>query len=176
LLALLFDHGKESSMKRLLLAATAVSLLTTLASAQVRDSAQDEATIKKVIDGLNDSFQKRDAKLRASLFTEDGVFINAFGLQREGRGAIEQFWKELFATGTFNQTEVKITEMKIRFLTPDVAIVDRFEEATGQRGVETKRVLPLRRIHLTLIMKRDGDRWLMAYYSAADLRDLSTAR
>jgi uncharacterized protein (TIGR02246 family) len=121
-------------MKRLLLDATAASLLTTLAAAQARDPAQDEAAIRKVVDGLNVSFQKRDAKLRASLFTEDGVSINAFGVQREGRAAIEQFWKELFATGTFNQTELKITEMKVRFLTRDVAVVDRFEEATGQRG------------------------------------------
>jgi hypothetical protein len=63
--------------------------------------------------------------------------------------------------------------MKIRFLTPDEAIVDRFEEATGQTGIETKRLLPSRRIHLTLIMKRGGEGWLMAL---ADLRDLSTAR
>jgi SnoaL-like domain len=99
------DRGKESTMRRLLLAATALGLLTTLAAAQARDSAQDEAALRKVVDGLNESFQKRDAKLRARLFTEDGVFINAFGVQREGRAAIEQFWKELFATGTFNQTE-----------------------------------------------------------------------
>jgi uncharacterized protein (TIGR02246 family) len=163
-------------MKRFLLAATTVILLTTVAAAQVRDTAKDEEAIRKLIEGLNESFQKRDAKLRASLFTEDGVFINAFGLQREGRAAIEQFWTELFAIGTFNQTEVKITQLKVRFLTPDVAIVDRFEEATGQRGMETQRLLPPRWIHLTLIMKRSGDRWLMAYYSAADLRELSTAR
>jgi uncharacterized protein (TIGR02246 family) len=163
-------------MKRVLLAAMAIGLLTTFTAAQPRDSARDEDAIKRVIEDLNESFQKRDAKLRASLFTEDGIFINAFGVQRECRASIEQFWKDLFATGTFNQTEVKIAEMKIRFLNPDVAIVDRFEEATGQRGIETKRLLPPRRIHLTLIMKRTGDKWLMAYYSAADLRDLSTAR
>jgi uncharacterized protein (TIGR02246 family) len=163
-------------MKRALLNVTAMILLAAFVVAQARDTAKDEEAIKKVIDGLNESFQKRDAKLRASLFTEDGVFINAFGVQREGKAAIEQFWKELFATGTFSQTEVKITDMRIRFLNPGVAIVDRFEEATGQRGIETKRLLPPRRIHLTLIMKRDGDRWLMAYYSAADLRDLSTAK
>jgi uncharacterized protein (TIGR02246 family) len=163
-------------MKIFMLTATAIILLVIPAAAQTRDTARDEEVIKKVIDGLNESFQKRDPQLRANLFTEDGVFINAFGMQRDGKAAIEQFWKELFATGTFNQTEVKITEMKIRFLTPDVAIVDRFEEATGQRGIETNRLLPPRRIHLTLIMKRSGDRWLMAYYSAADLRDPSTAR
>jgi uncharacterized protein (TIGR02246 family) len=163
-------------MKRLLLIATAIGLVTTFTAAQSRYSARDEDAIKRIVDGLSESFQKRDAKLRASLFTEDGIFINAFGVQREGRASIEQFWKDLFATGTFNQTEIKITEMKIKFLTPDVVIVDRFEEATGQRGVETKRLLPPRRIHLTLIIKRTGDKWLMAYYSAADLRDLSTAR
>jgi uncharacterized protein (TIGR02246 family) len=163
-------------VKQLMLAAMVITLLAPLAAAQVRDTAKDEEAIKKVVDGINQSFERRDAKLRASLFTEDGVFINAFGVQREGRAAIEQFWKELFATGTFNQTEVKITEMKVRFLTPDVAVVDRFEEATGQRGTETKRLLPPRRIHLTLVMRRAGEGWLMVYYSAADLRDLSTVR
>ncbi|HET8670639.1 MAG TPA: SgcJ/EcaC family oxidoreductase [Candidatus Saccharimonadales bacterium] len=147
-------------MKRLILAATAITLLTSQVTAQERNIAKDEAAIKKLIDGLNESFQKRDAKLRASLFTADGVFINAFGVQKEGKAAIEQFWKELFATGTFNQTEVKITDLRIKFLTPDVALVDRFEEATGQRGTESGRLLPARRIHLTLIMKRSGDGWL----------------
>jgi hypothetical protein len=33
-----------------------------------------------------------------------------------------------------------------------------------------------RNFFLTLIIKRSGDGWLMAYYSAADLRDLSTAK
>jgi uncharacterized protein (TIGR02246 family) len=163
-------------MDRVIFTAIAVGLLTIVAAGQAGDTAKDEAAIMKVIEGINQSFQTRDAKLRASLFTEDGIFINAFGVQREGRAAIEEFWRDLFATGTFNQTDVKVTDLKVRFLTPDIAAVDRFEEATGQRGTETKRVLPPRRIHLTLIMKRTADGWRMAYYSAADLRELSTVR
>jgi uncharacterized protein (TIGR02246 family) len=160
--------------------AFSVTLLTLLyvasAECQTGQKDTDQLAINKVLDGINESFQKRDARLRASLFTEDGVFINAFGVRRDGRAAIEQFWKELFATGTFIQAEAKITGIAIKFLGRDVAIVDRFEEVTGQRGTETQRPLPQRRIHLTLIMKKTAEGWRMAYYSAADLRELATAR
>jgi hypothetical protein len=72
-------------MQKLIATATAITLLAILAAAQERNIGKDEAGIKKVIDALNESFQKRDAKLRASLFTEDGVFINAFGVQEMAR-------------------------------------------------------------------------------------------
>jgi hypothetical protein len=71
---------------------------------------------------------------------------------------------------------VKVSKQNIRFLNTDVAIVDRFEEVTGQRGLETRKPLPQRNVHLTYILVKTGGKWLVAYYRAGDLRDPATAR
>jgi uncharacterized protein (TIGR02246 family) len=107
--------------------------------AQVKGNPEDEAAIKKAFAKFGESVEKRDADLRASLYTEHAVFYNAFGVEREGREAIREFWKYVFASGTFNRSTFKITKEKIRFLTPDIAVVDIFEEVTGQRAPETGR-------------------------------------
>jgi uncharacterized protein (TIGR02246 family) len=137
---------------------------------------KDEDAIKNVMQQWLESFEKRDADIRNVLLTDDTVFINAFGVQREGKNDVSAFWKELFATGTFNQSKLTITDEKIRFVRPDVAIVDRFEEVTGQRGPETGKILAPRRVHLTFILRKEDKDWKVAYYRAGDLRDLETGR
>jgi uncharacterized protein (TIGR02246 family) len=136
----------------------------------------DSDAIKAVIRSWAESFEKRDANLRNSLLTQDTVFFNAFGVERVGKQEVTTFWKELFATGTFDQAKVIVPKEKIRFLRPDLAIVDRFEDVTGQRGVESGKALPPRKVHLTFVMIKEGGRWLVSYYRAGDLRDPETAR
>jgi uncharacterized protein (TIGR02246 family) len=153
-----------------------LTLTPAICFAQFKASPEDEAAIKKIMRQWLESFEKRDASLRNGLLTEDTVFFNAFGFEREGKVDVSAFWKELFASGTFDQAKVTVPKEKIRFFGPDLAIVDRFEEVTGQRGVETGKALPLRKVQLTFVMmKRDGS-WLVAYYRAGDLRDPETAR
>jgi uncharacterized protein (TIGR02246 family) len=123
-----------------------------------------------------ESFEKRDAGLRNKLLTDDTVFYNAFGIEREGKQNVSSFWQELFASGTFDQSQVKVPKEKIRFLNADLAIVDRFEEVTGQRGVESGKPLPPRNVQLTFVLTKTDGKWLVAYYRAGDLRDPETAR
>jgi uncharacterized protein (TIGR02246 family) len=144
--------------------------------AQVKGNPEDEAAIKKAFAKSRESVEKRDADLRAGLYTEHAVFYNAFGVEREGREAIREFWKYIFASGTFNQSTFKITKEKIRFISPDIAVVDIFEEVTGQRAPETGRELPPRSVHLTFIMTKKGKDWFFAYYRAGDLRTDSIQR
>lgn len=136
----------------------------------------DEATIKKTLGRLRETVEKRDADLRAGLFAEDAVFYNAYGVEREGREAIREFWKYLFATGTFSRSEFKITKERIRFVRPDVAVVDIFEEVTGQHAPETGREPPPRSVQLTPVMTKKGGEWLVAHYRAGDIRTDSITR
>jgi uncharacterized protein (TIGR02246 family) len=162
-------------MTRLILSAILI-LWPSICLTQSRGKPDDEAAIKKVLGKSLESVEKRDADLRAGLYTEDAAFYNAFGVEREGREAIREFWKEVFASGTFNLSQFKFTKEKIRFLRPDLAVVDIFEEVTGQRAPETGRELPARSVHLTLIMTKKGNKWSVAYYRAGDLRTDSIAR
>jgi uncharacterized protein (TIGR02246 family) len=153
-----------------------LALWPSIGLAQSRGSPADEAAIKKTLGKSRESVEKRDADLRAGLYTEDAVFYNAFGVEREGREAIREFWRYLFASGTFSQSAFTITKEKIKFLRPDVAVVDIFEEVTGQRALETGRELPARSVHLTLIMMKKRDEWSVTYYRAGDLRTDSIDR
>jgi uncharacterized protein (TIGR02246 family) len=163
-------------MKTLLAVGALLILLPTICATQPEARSQDEDSIKKVMRQWLDSFESRNADIRNVLLTEDTVFINAFGVQREGKKSVGAFWKELFATGTFDQSKLTITQEKIRFLRPEVAIVDRFEEVTGQRGPETGKSLPPRSVHLTFILTKTAEGWKVAYYRAGDLRDPATGR
>lgn len=163
-------------MKKIFLLGALLIFIPTMCSAQREGGSQDEDAIKQVMRQWLDSFEKRDANLRNVLLSEDTVFINAFGIQREGKENVSTFWKEIFATGTFDQSKVTITEEKIRFLRPEIAVVDRFEKVTGQVGPETGKSLPPRNVHLTFILTKVGNNWLVAYYRAGDIRDLETSR
>jgi uncharacterized protein (TIGR02246 family) len=167
---------KQSLAAAVLALVTGLAALSAPAGTRGQGGQQDEEAIKKVMRQWLESFEKRDAGLRNELLTEGTVFINAFGVEREGKESVGAFWKELFASGTFDQSKLRITQEKIRFLRPDLAVVDRFEEVTGQRGIETGQTLPPRRIHLTFILAKAGGRWLVAYYRGGDLRDPATAR
>jgi uncharacterized protein (TIGR02246 family) len=163
-------------MRKCLLLCTLLTLIPAVCPAQTTGGLREEEAVKKVLRQWLESFEKRDAGLRNDLLTEGTVFYNAFGVEREGKESVGAFWKELFVTGTFDQSKLRITQEKIRFLRPDLAVVDRFEEVTGQRGVETGQTLPPRRVHLTFILTKTGARWLVAYYRGGDLRDPATAR
>ncbi len=162
-------------MTRLILSALLV-LLPSICLAQGKGKPADEAAIRQVLAKSRESVEKRDADLRAGLYTEDAVFYNAFGVEREGREAIRELWGQIFASGTFNQSTFEITKERIRFLSPDVAVVDIFEEVTGQRAPETGRELPARSVQLTLIMMKKENEWFIAYYRAGDVRTDSIAR
>jgi uncharacterized protein (TIGR02246 family) len=161
-------------MKKIFLVGMLLIFLPAVCLTQHGGRTQDEDAIKKIMQQWLESFEKRDANLRNVLLTEDTVFINAFGIEREGKENVSTFWKELFATGTFDQSKLIITKEKIRFLGPDVAIVDRFEKVTGQLGPETGRSLAARNIHLTFILKKTDKGWLVVYYRGGDLRDPET--
>jgi uncharacterized protein (TIGR02246 family) len=163
-------------MNRKLLICALLIILPTLCWAQLEVDSKDKEAIQKVMQQWLQSFEKRDAELRNVLLSEDTVFINAFGVQREGKKEVSAFWKELFATGTFDQSKLMITDEKLHFVRGDVAIVDRFEEVIGQRGPETGKTLAPRKIHLTFILTKKDDVWLVAYYRGGDLRDLETGR
>ena len=163
-------------MRKCLLLCTLLTLLPAVCPAQTTGGPREEEAVKKVLRQWLESFEKRDAGLRNELLTEGTVFYNAFGVEREGKESVGAFWKELFATGAFDQSKLRITQEKIRFLRPDLAVVDRFEEVTGQRAIETGQTLPPRRVHLTFILAKTGARWLVDYYRGGDLRDSATAR
>lgn len=149
-------------------------MLALLASApgelSVSQPARDELAVRSIVGSLASTAQDQTATGRAALFADDAQIINAFGARASGRKQIDAFWKSIFESGTFRNSRIEEKALTVRFLTPTLALADRFYVFAGQRGPSSGRELPPRDIHLTLILRKHADRWLVIYYSVADLR------
>jgi len=128
---------------------------------------QDEKGIKQVLTGFVEAWNRHDAKGFSMVFAEDADFTNVRGMSAHGRTEVEKFHAPRFATN-FKDSNQKITEIKIRFITPDVAAVDARWEMTGAKGPDGQDI-PLRKGLLNFIMTRSNTQWLIVIMHNMDL-------
>ena len=128
---------------------------------------QDEKGIKQVLTAFVEAWNHHDAKAFSLVFAEDADFTNVRGMSAHGRAEVEKFHAPRFAT-KFKDSNQKITEIKIRFITPDVAAVDARWEMTGAKGPDGQDI-PLRKGLLNFIMTRSSGQWLIMIMHNMDL-------
>jgi uncharacterized protein (TIGR02246 family) len=128
---------------------------------------QDEKGIKQVLTGFIEAWNRHDAKAFSMVFAEDADFTNVRGMSAHGRTEVEKFHAPRFAT-TFKDSNQKITEVKIRFLSPDIAAVDARWEMTGAKGPDGQEI-PVRKGLLNFIMTRSIGQWLIMIMHNMDL-------
>jgi len=156
--------------ERLLAAATLLLVFTCPCIAQPElSSAEDEATIRKILARFEEAFEKRDAKIYASNFAEDGDWENAFGGREHGRANIERRLAGVYQM--FQQAKQEVKEIRIRFVTPDVAVGDVDREITGQVSERGERTLPPRKVRTTHVLKKENGQWWVVVFRVADLRN-----
>ena len=127
----------------------------------------DEAAIRGVMDRFMDAWNRHDAKAWAALFTEDGDFTNVRGVGASGRSKIEEFHASRFAT-IFKNSNQKYTDIKTRFIRPDVAAVDVHWEMTGATDTDGK-PSPLRQGLLNFTMEKSKGHWQIVVMHNLDL-------
>jgi uncharacterized protein (TIGR02246 family) len=130
-------------------------------------STTDEEEIRKVLASFIEAWNKHDAKAFSMVFAEDADFTNVRGTSAHGRAEVEKFHAPLFAT-RFKDTNQKMTQIKIRFIKPDVAAVDAWWEMTGAKGADGQD-MALRKGLLNFIMTKEGDKWLIKVMHNMDL-------
>jgi uncharacterized protein (TIGR02246 family) len=134
-------------------------------------AATDEAGVRAAVMQRIQGQRTRDAALSASVFAEDAVWINAFGVRRVGRAAIEKFLAGLYADPGYVQAQLvdppQINE--VMFVRPDVAVVRTFTRIQGQR-LSSGTVIAERRTHNTMTLTRERDGWKVRYEIVTDER------
>ncbi|OJJ16329.1 DUF4440 domain-containing protein [marine bacterium AO1-C] len=77
------------------------------------------------------AFNERDAVALANLFTDDAEFVNVVGLWWHNRQAI---WKahDYGLRTIFNNSVVELRKVKVKTITPEVALVQARMKLTGQ--------------------------------------------
>ena len=120
----------------------------------------DDAAIRKQIDQFAASWNKADAKATAQFFTDDGDYVSSTGQRGDGRAGVEKILAQQFS-GVYKGATLKNTVTSIRFLKPDVAIVNGSFEVSGMQGPDGK-ALPVRKGLSTMVAVKQGDKWLYA--------------
>ena len=114
----------------------------------------DEHAIQNILTLLETSWNASDSKGFAAPFAVDADFIQIYGLQMEGRPAIESSHRHIFDT-VYKGSRVSFSLRSIRFVRPDVAIVLskahlNFYEGKDTREFETRP---------TMIMAKEQGKW-----------------
>jgi len=135
-------------------------------------AAAEESLIRKVIDAEEDAWNRGDAKAFAARFQEEGSFTDVFGTASRGRVELEKRQSGLLA-GIFKGSLLALKVRKIRFLRPDVAVVDIDTEVTGSHKlppgihVDADKVL---RTRLQQVMVKTGADWAVAAFHNVDVK------
>jgi uncharacterized protein (TIGR02246 family) len=111
--------------------------------------------------------EQHDAKAFSMVFAEDADFTNVRGMSAHGRADVEKFHAPLFATN-FKDSSLRISDIKIRFITPELAAVDAWWEMTGAKGRDGQEI-PLRKGLLNLIVTRKSGQWFITVTHNMDL-------
>jgi uncharacterized protein (TIGR02246 family) len=135
-------------------------------------AAAQEALIRKVIDAEEDAWNRGDAKAFAARFQEEDSFTDVFGSVSHTRAELEKRQVEFF-TSLFKGSRLAMKVRKVRFLRPDVAIVEIDTEVSGFHKlppvvyVDAEKVL---RTRLQQVMAKTGNDWMVASFHNVDVK------
>jgi uncharacterized protein (TIGR02246 family) len=147
------------------LAAQPAGRVAPSASAAQPAHQQDEQAIRLIADAFTKSYNAKDAKALASLFTAEAEIVDEDGIAFQGRENIEKVFAALFKEHPKGKMDISIKS--VRFVSPTTAIEDGTSTVT-----EDANELPDRNRYMVVHVKQDG-KWQMA--SARDLSEESNS-
>ena len=161
-------------MKMRTLSAVVAGLLCLSAVPSAQDNAAD-AAIRAIIADQVVAWNAGDGEAYAQHLAPDVSFTNLFGMVMYGREPFATRHAEILRTfykGTTKHHAVR----RIRFISPDVAIVDIDNEVRGVKSMPGGIVVPADGVVKTQLMevfvRRDGRWWVEAYHNV----DVKTER
>lgn len=139
-----------SSMRILLTCLLAGALMPPLLAQQPAPAAADEAAVRDVIARYMAARDARDPAAVEALFTSDADQLTTSGEWRRGRDQIRSGTAD---SSRRNPGERRISIDTVRFVTPDVAIVD------GPYAITAAGAASARRMWTTIVLVRTAGGW-----------------
>jgi len=127
-------------------------------------TASEESAIRILISRWVEAYQDLDAKRLAALETPDVEIVDRYGELHlpSGRNENEKLWSDAFEIVSRNTLPPTVTIDRIRFLRPDVAVLQvswRFTE--GILLVDRDRIPPFSQVDTFVVIKSQSA-WLVA--------------
>jgi uncharacterized protein (TIGR02246 family) len=126
----------------------------------------DEAAIQQLVGELADAWNRGDAQAYGARYREDATFTNVNGTFHVGREEFNRRHEEIFR-GIFKGTTLALTTRALRFIRPDVAVVDIDVGLSGVRATPPgAQAGPDGALHscLLLVLEKEGGSWWIAAY------------
>lgn len=144
----------------------ALSSLVFAGRQRISSMASDERAIRSLISRWVEAFINLDAERLAALETPDVQAVDRFGMLHllSGRSENEKLWADSFEAVSRNTAPPVVTIDRIRFLRPDVAVVQaswRFAE--GILLVDGERVPPFSQIDTYVVFKSQNSWFVTAH-------------
>jgi uncharacterized protein (TIGR02246 family) len=147
----------------------ALALFTTMVGAQ---NVANEDAVRKIIQDEITAWNKGDAEAYSRHFADDGTFTNLMGMFFTGHDAFRERHEQAFE-GVFRGSTKQEDVISIKFVRPDVAVVETLQSTTGFHGlpptVNTDAKGRLR-TRLLRVLVKDGDEWKIEAYHLVDLK------
>jgi uncharacterized protein (TIGR02246 family) len=128
----------------------------------------DEAAIQQLLDELIGAWNRGDARAYAARCLADATFTDVNGTFHESRAAFSRRQEEIFR-GALKGTRITLTQGKVRFIRPDVAVIDTecglFGYAGEPPGVAAGADGALHTRLLLVMVKESGSWWIAAYHN-----------
>ena len=127
---------------------------------------REEAAIRKVEADQVAAWNRHDAKAWANLCTDDADVVNVVGWWWRGRSQVGQKIADAHAY-IFRESILSHDEVRIRFLTPDTAIVHVRWSMVGARNPDGTPGQPQKGLE-TQVLRRLSGKWLIAAFHNTD--------
>lgn len=139
---------------------TAVIALTAPASTPVAEASRraDEQAIRKLWEQVVAAYNRGDARTIAQLWAQDGDAMDVDGSLFRGRAEVENLFAEIFSSSRERRASSPVTS--VRFLKPDVAIVDGSYEISGRRSPAGES-LPIVKGLFTFVATKKEGQWVI---------------
>jgi uncharacterized protein (TIGR02246 family) len=128
----------------------------------------DESAIRGIVADQQAAWNTGDASRYAARIAPEASFTNIFGMVMYGAPAFTARNAEVLAS-FFKGTTKTHTVRKIRFVTPDVALVDIDNEIHGVKAMPAGIVMPpdgvIRTQLMEVFVRRNGQWWIEAYHN-----------
>ena len=146
-------------MQRLGLVFLAGTLVIGATGSASAGQSRDEAAVRALGDTFAKAFVEKNAELRASLFAEAGTFVTPVGDFLQGRATmVKDFGSEAGAVN--GSTQAAFSNYRVRFIKPDVAVVEAVLTLHNINGPDGT-VVPVIPVNFFYVAARHGDRWLI---------------
>jgi uncharacterized protein (TIGR02246 family) len=144
------------------------------AAADDSASGPDDAALKEVVAGFSNGWNTHDAHAMCASLADDIEWVNWRGEPLGSRQAVEDEHAKLFAD-LYKNTHRTDTVKSIRYISPELAVVDDYWTMTGARKRDGSE-WPYRAGYSNFLMAKRNGRWIVIVSHTADFNATGPAK